>query len=302
MQNKAATFVKSSGDWLRAFQRSQDEKFGRVRARRLTRREVERSLQDLLGIDIPLADQLPEEASSSEFSTVANGQAMSHFQLERHLAVVDVALDEAFRRALTPTELYSREFDHTQVARQTNRRTREPEVLDGRAVTWSSGLIFYGRLPATSAPANGWYRFRIRASGLKAPESGGVWCTVRSGLGVSSAPLLAWIGAFEAFDQPRDLEFEAWLPRNHMLEIRPGDATLKKARFNGGQVGNGEGGPQDVPGVAIESISMQQFHRGPDDEGLRKLLFGDLALADKLLRPPACCSFQPTKKPTPPGS
>jgi mono/diheme cytochrome c family protein len=276
---EAAAFVQETGDWLRAFQRSQDEQFGRVRGRRLTRRELERSLQDLLGIDIPLADQLPEEASSNEFSTVADGQAMSHFQLERHLAVVDAALDEAFRRALSPPDRYDRDFDALAVARRPDRRrTREPEVLDGRAVTWSSGLIFYGRLPATTAPEDGWYRFRVRASGLKPPNSGGVWCTVRSGLCVSSAPLLAWITALEATEQPRDIEFEAWLPKGHMLEIRPGDATLKRARFAGGQVGNGEGGPQNVPGIAIDRITMQRIHRGPDDDGVRRLLFGDLSL------------------------
>jgi hypothetical protein len=218
---------------------------------------------------------MPEEASSTEFTTVASGQAMSHFQLERHLAVVDAALDEAFRRALTPEDRYDRDFDALAVARRPDRgRTREPEVLDGRAVTWSSGLIFYGRIPATTAPESGWYRFKIRASGLKPPTSGGVWTTVRSGLCVSSAPLLAWITAFEATPEPRDIEFEAWLPKGHMLEIRPGDTTLKKARFAGGQVGNGEGGPQDVPGIAIDSITMQRFHRGPDNDGVRRLLLG----------------------------
>jgi len=278
-QREAGKFLSRTSDWIRAFQRSQDVELGRVRGRRLTRRELERTLQDLLGIDIPLADQLPEEASSAEFSTIATGQSMSHFQLERHLAVVDVALDEAFRRALAPADQYDRDFDVQQVARRPDRaRTREPEILDGQAVVWSSGLIFYGRIPATTAPASGWYRFQVRASGLKPPASGGVWATVRSGLCVSSAPLLAWIGAFEATEQPRDFAFEAWLPKGHMIEIRPGDTTLKKARFAGGQVGNGEGGPQDVPGIAIERITMQRFHRGTDDDGVRRLLLADLKL------------------------
>lgn len=252
---------------------------GRVRGRRLTRREVERSLQDLLGIDIPLADQLPEEASATEFTTVADGQAMSHFQLERHLAVVDTALDEAFRRALTPDDRYERDFDARGVARRSDRqRTREPEMRDGQAVVWSSGLIFYGRLPATTAPENGWYRFNVRAAGLKPPASGGVWATVRTGLCVSSAPLLAWVGAFEAGPQAKEIEFEAWLPKGHMLEIRPGDATLKKARFAGGQVGSGEGEPQDVPGIALEGVRMERFHRGPDNDGVCRLLLGELEL------------------------
>jgi len=272
-----AEFLRATGDWLRAFQRSQDARLGRVRGRRLTRRDVERSLHDLLGIDIPLADQLPEEANSAEFTTVADGQAMSQFQLERHLAVVDIALDEAYRRALTPEDRYQRDFDARQVARRPDRlRTREPEVIEGRAVVWSSGLTFYGRIPATTAPENGWYRFKAAVSALKQPDSGGVWTTVRSGLGVSSAPLLQWIRAFEAGEQVREIEFEAWLPKNHMLEIRPGDTTLKKARFAGGQVGNGEGGPQDVPGIAIDRITMQRFHRGPDNDGVRRLLFGEL--------------------------
>ncbi len=271
-----SAFLKDSGDWLRKFQTARDAELGRVRGRRLTRREVERSLQDLLGIDIPLADQLPEEAQSTEFSTVADGQPMSHFQMERHLAVVDVALDEAFRRALSPEDRLERDLDPKEISRQTNRRTREPEVREGRAAVWSSGLIFYGRIPATIAPENGWYRFHVRAGGLKTPKSGGVWCTVRTGLCVSSAPLLAWVGSFEGFDEPRDFTFTAWMPKGHMLEIRPGDTTIKKARFNGGQVGVGEGEPQNVPGVAIDHIVMERFHRGPDNEGVRQLLVGDL--------------------------
>lgn len=271
-----SAFLQNTGGWLRAFQRDRDARLGRVHARRLTRREIERSLHDLLGIDIPLADQLPEEAGSTEFTTVADGQSMSHFQMERHLAVVDVALDEAFRRAFSAEDRYERDFDAHEVARQTNRRTREPEVIDDRAVVWSSGLIFYGRIPATTAPESGWYRFKVRAGGLKLPKHGGVWATVRSGLCVSSAPLLAWVGAFEAGEEPQEMEFTAWLPKRHMLEIRPGDVTIKKARFAGGQVGVGEGEPQNVPGVAIDRITMQRFHRGPDNNGIRRLLFGNL--------------------------
>lgn len=274
-----ADFVRSAGDWLRGVEKAEQDQLGRVRGRRLTRREIVRSLHDLLGIDIPLLDHLPQEAGTNEFSTVADGQAMSHFQMERHLAAVDAAWDEAFERALSLQQPYERDFDAIQVARRSDRkRTREPEMIDGRAVTWSSGLTFYGRIPATTAPRDGWYRFQVRVSGLKPPSEGGVWTTVRSGICVSSAPLLAWIGAFEATSEPRDLQFEAWLPKGHMLEIRPGDTTLKKARFAGGQVGNGEGDPQDVPGIAIDRITMKQFHRGPDDQALRKLLFGDVPL------------------------
>ncbi|MFV0444681.1 MAG: DUF1592 domain-containing protein [Planctomycetaceae bacterium] len=273
-------FVTSARAWLLTQQRNVDSQLGRVRGRRLTRREVERSLQDLLGVDIPLVDQLPEESQSAQFSTVADGQSISHFQLERHLGAVDAALDEAFRRALAlkPDE-YVRDFDAEGVARvNPKRRCREPEMREGRAVVWSSGLIYYGRLPATTAKMDGWYRFQVTASGLKLPKSGGVWCTINTGLCVSSAPLLSYVSAFEAQVEPQTIEFVAWLPKGHMLEIRPGDTTLRKARFNGGQVGVGEGEPQDVPGIAIDRITMERIHLGPDDDGVRQRLFDSVPL------------------------
>ena len=273
----AGEFLKATGHWIQQHQRNDQKTSGRVRGRRLTRREIERSLHDLLGIDIPLADQLPEEAKSAGFTTVADGQSMSHFQLARYLAVLDVALDEAWRRAFSDEDVYHRDFSPKQIARQSSeKRTREPEMREGLAVTWSSGLIFYGRIPATSAPADGWYRFKVRVSGLKMPETGGVWSTVRTGPCVSTAPLLPWVTSFEATAEPKDIHFDAWLPEDHMLEIRPGDATLKKGKFAGGQVGTGEGEPQDVPGLAFHEITMEQIHKGPDNAGLRKLLFGNL--------------------------
>jgi len=273
-------FLDVMENWLRAGQRQRFAKLGRVRGRRLTSRQLERTLHDLLGIDIPLASLLPEEPRVDGFATVARGQPMSHFQLEDHLVVVDAALEEAFRRAEGAEDEWTRMLDaKTLSRRRPQSRTREPELIDGRAVTWSSRLAYYGRLPSTTAREGGWYRFVVRASALKQPDDHGVWCTVRSGRCVSSAPLLNWIGAFEATDQPKEWSFEAWLPAGHMLEIRPGDTTLKMARFRGGQVGPDEGGPQDVPGVAIEWIRMQRFHRGPANEAIRRGLFGDLPVA-----------------------
>ncbi len=104
---------------------------------------------------------------------------------------------------------------------------------------------------------------------------------MHTGLCVSSAPLLEYVTSFEAMGDAREIEFEAWLPKRHMLEIRPGDVTLKQARFDGGQVGAGEGTPQNVPGIAMERLTMERFHRGSDDDGVRRLLFGDVRLEQK---------------------
>jgi len=272
-------FLTAAGGWLTDAIRDRDTRLGRVHGRRLTRREMERSLHALLGIDIPLAQELPEEPRPGGFTTVAERQSISHHQLERHLAVVDRALDEAFRRALSPADELQKDLAASEIVR-TNpaSRCREPELLASRAVVWSGGPIYYGRLPCTTAPADGWYRFRVTASGLTLPATGGVWCTVHAGLCVSSAPLLQYVTAFEAGEEPREIAFECWLPKGHMLEIRPGDITLKRANFREGQVGAGEGEPQNVPGLALERLVMERFHEGPGDDALRRLVFGDVPL------------------------
>ena len=270
-------FVKQTGDWLRRHQTKQWEQLGRVQGRRLTNLQLERSLHHILGIDLPLANRMPEEPKSNGFTTVAEGQSMSHFQLQQHLDIVDLALDEAFQRATEQDDLKTKNFTAQQISRNNpKRRCREPEMIDGFAVTWSSRLIFYGRLPATTAREDGWYRFTFRAKALNAPEDRGVWCTVRTGRGVSSAPLLKWVGSLEATEDVQEWVFETWLPKGEMLEIRPGDDTLKMGRFAGGQVGTGEGGPQNLPGIAIESLVMEQIHHGDSSKQIRKILFDDL--------------------------
>jgi hypothetical protein len=274
-------FLDTLGKKLVAFRDVDDGRNGRVRGRRLTRRQIGSSIMDVLGIDARVTALLTEDAPSDQFTTVADRQTISHFHLEDHLKAVDRGLDEAFRRVLRGDHELKRDLSAEQVARRDpKRRTREPEMREGLAAVWSSGLIFYGRIPATTAPEEGWYHFNVWAKGLKLPENGGVWTTVQTGRCVSSAPLLNWATSFEATNEIKEIEFDAWLDAGEMLEIRPGDVTLKRARFQGGQVGTGEGEPQDVPGIAIERIVMERVY-SPPREVTQELLFGDLEVRSK---------------------
>lgn len=281
-RNDLKQFLTTSSTWLSDHQSQLWKESGRVQGRRLTNLQLERSLHSLLGVDLPLASLMPEEQRTGGFTTVANFQPMSHFQLEQHLKVVDTALDEAFSRAILQQDLFAKKFNAQGLSRTNpKRRTREPELINGFAVTWSSRMIYYGRLPATTVRKDGWYRCTVRAKSLNSPQNHGVWCTVRSGKCVSSAPLLDWIGQFQATNQVQEWTFDAWLPKGDMLEIRPGDDTLKMGRFAGGQVGTGEGGPQNLPGVAIQSIEMQEIHLGANDEEISEFLFDDLKVKVK---------------------
>ena len=75
---------------------------GRVKSRRLNRIEYENTIQDLLGVKIPLLEMLPEDMTIDGFSNIAEGQSVSYHLLQKYLGVVDVMLDESFERAINP--------------------------------------------------------------------------------------------------------------------------------------------------------------------------------------------------------
>lgn len=266
-------FVNATHEWIQSYEAAKTREFGRVQGRRLTNLQLERTLQDLTGIDIPLAIEMPAEPKTAEFNSYSENQTMSHFHLEQHLKIVDLALDEMFRRVLSlDDDQWKQEMSAKDISRKRD-RCREPEYIDDQAVIWSSRLEFYGRIPATEAKEAGWYRLKFQVQALKKPEDHGVWCSVRMGEGVSSAPLLSWGGSFEAKQEPRVVTMDIWLPYSHLIEIRPHDRTLKQARFEGGQAANGEGGSQNLPGIGIDWLSLERIHKGPTQAEIRTHVF-----------------------------
>jgi len=69
-----------------------------VALRRMNRVEYENTLHDLLGIETPLADLLPEDGSVQGFDNVANGLSISTVLMERYLEAADMAFDSVIRR------------------------------------------------------------------------------------------------------------------------------------------------------------------------------------------------------------
>jgi hypothetical protein len=252
---------------------------GRVRGRRLTRNEYEHTLHDLLGIDIPLKPLLPEDPTVQGFETVAEGQQLSHHLLSRYLDAADQALREAFQRALSGDADYRKHYTPAMLQQNRAGNYRGPELRDGRSIAWPLGLVFYGRTP-TWVPEAGWYRITLR--GVQAINPGAaqaVWGTLRSGEAEANAPLLYLIGLIEATASPRDLVFEAWMQKNHRLELKPNDNTLKKAP-PGGKGGNVSYVGRDLTaegyaGIAHRGIDIERIYPEADRAGVRERLFAD---------------------------
>jgi hypothetical protein len=252
---------------------------GRVRGRRLTRTEYEHTLHDLLGIDLPLKLLLPEDGAAHGFETVASAQQLSHHQLARYLDVADLALNDAFKRAFDGDKPYQKHHTPKEMGVHRGGNNRMPEHRGDRTISWPITLQFFGRLPATSVPADGWYRVTLREVQAINPGPGGsVWGTLRSGACSSAAPMLYMLGLVEATAKPRDLTYEAWIQRGHMLEIRPNDATQKKAP-TGATGGNVSFVGRDLEkegyqGIAFTGIDVERIHPNGDRDTVKQKLYG----------------------------
>ncbi len=257
-------------------------KNGRVQSRRLTRVEYEHTLHDLLGIDIPLKDLLPEDPESNGFETVAAGQQLSHYQLARYLDVADIALDDAFQRALKGDVVFKKQCTPEQLVEGIGRGNyRGPELRDGRSISWPLGIQFFGRMLSTKIPSDGWYRITLRdVQAINPGKDGSVWGTLRSGICFANAPLLYMIGVVEATDKPRDLVFEAWVQKDHILELKPNDGELKKAKSGSSRGGTVSFKGRDLEkdgysGIAHRGLEIESIHPNANHESVRRNLFGD---------------------------
>lgn len=273
-------FIESLGSTLHTVSEKQQQTIGRVRSRRLNRAEYEKSVQELLGVDIPLSELIPEDATQEGFNNVADSQQMSYHLLQTYLAAADVALDEAFSRALEPVEPFSIHLDGPDFAFFPN-KNRGPWLWNDLAVSFSNSGNYQGRMEETTVPESGWYRIRVSARALDPPEGRGVWTAIRSGFCYAKAPLLFWVGSFEATLEPQVFEYTAWILEGHRLEIRPSDYTLK--RPGAGSLSEESFTDQTIPKVAMDWIEMERIYKGPEPMKLRRQLFGNLKFKENQL-------------------
>lgn len=263
-----------------AWDQADIEKNGRVRSRRLTRREYEYSIHDLLGIDIPLVELLPEDPESHGFETVAEGQQLSHHQLARYLDAADLALEEAFHRVSKGDKKYKVSLTPEDLTFNKRGNYRGPDLKNGKSISWPISLQFFGRMRKTEVPESGWYRVTLKdVHAINPGSDGAVWGTLRSGECESNAPILYMMGLVEATKEPRDMVYEAWIQGGHKLELKPNDATLKRAPSGatGGNVSfkGRDLAKQGFSGIANSGIDIERIYPNADRNTVRKNLLGD---------------------------
>jgi mono/diheme cytochrome c family protein len=167
----SSTFLKTLHDELHTFSRHKQESEGRVVYRRLNRTEYVNTINDLLGIDTPLRDMLPEDGTAGGFDNIGAALNLSAVHLERYLQAADLALKEATITTPKPetkkirTDYNETWHDWNAPGFQNSQWTHSPEGL--LAIRWNGGNGPHGELGAWSPPVpDARYRFRIRARAM----------------------------------------------------------------------------------------------------------------------------------------
>jgi hypothetical protein len=233
---------------------------GSLSMRRLTRLQYENTMHELLAIDLPLQERLPEDKRAFGFDNVGEALNLSPAQLEVYLEAADSALDAAIVKKPKP-EIFKRRFDRLETARhdEGSMDLEDSVVLFGRG---HFGPPLYRHIKET-----GWYRFRLSVASYQSREP--VEISVRlHDLRSQKAPL---IGYFEAStDGPRVIEFKCQLTPTsyvnfdaHKLPYPPRDRNLKA--FSG-------------PGIAVQWLEVEGPLLDSWPPPSHQRLFGDLPL------------------------
>lgn len=192
--------------------------------RRMNRVEYEHTVQDLLGIETPLADLLPEDGSVQGFDNVASGLGLSAILMERYMEAADVAFDGVIRR-IQPLPAETRRA----VLMEQHENIESVEKKKGGVITSQGAFVDFtpGWPPSRIDPAHpiedGVYRCRVAVW----PHDPSAHRTLSAAVFVG--PLFGpgkrrFMGMYDVTgtaDEPRIIEFTTRMQEAESLHILP---------------------------------------------------------------------------------
>ena len=228
-------FLQSLGGFINAHDAARQAATGRTVLRRLNRAEYENTVHDLLKIDIPLGDLLPEDASANGFDNVSQALRLSASQIDAYLQAADKALEAAidlrpdprFSRRISLLDIpdvrdeLDRPFGYVQ-ADGSRPNNRFSEVDDGVVIYSNDGTL----LRDSSVPISGTYRVRVSMFAHQStghPVLVGRWMANNFATSRKLADLDLTPG------EPRVAEFDVYMNQGEMLLFTPAGCTEKQA-------------------------------------------------------------------------
>lgn len=236
--------------------------------RRLNRVEYERTIRDLLDIEVDLQELLPPDSSANGFDNNADALHTSSFLMERYLEAADTALNLAIANRPQPAFFQKRiRFHDERVVKVATEKVFR--ALDDSLVMFSSSQWNAIVSSQFYPPDRGRYRFRISARGF---QSGDKPVTFR----VDAGPMLMGtknhlVGYFDAApDKSTVIEFVDHLEARSTFRVLPhGLATAQTVNKIGADVYEG-------PGLAVEWVEIEGPLHDVWPPKSHRRIFGDL--------------------------
>lgn len=219
--------------------------------RRLNRQEYENTVNDLLGIRLSLAEDLPEDGRSHEFDTVGEALGISMVQMRMYLDMAEKALDAAIAdRAKAPEPIRI----------ETNyKETGEWERHGGKAwgETPEGAVVFFremgyptGMLRTANAKRTGLHRIRITGHAYQSDKPVVFSVSGTSFQRGSEKPTFGYFSMPPG--KPTTIEFETWIEEGYMLDIAPKGIFDLENKIKDQGIAAYEG-----PGLAIARVEME---------------------------------------------
>ena len=209
----------------------------RTPLRRLTRLEYSYTIQDLLGIDEDIANELgqtlPAEADSGGFDTVAANQSMSPLHVRSYLEAADRALDAALAVGpAPPTDTYVIDYAKSRylygISIAKGLGLGIVKQLDDAYVhffDFGSTYTFHSMTEGVAIPYPGRYRVTVDAYPFQNNDTPVTLMVYRGTLAGVAASLDDLIGSFD-LEGPRTIEVTPFMRPGHLIGFSPTDLDV----------------------------------------------------------------------------
>ena len=212
--------------------------------RRLNRNEYENTVRDLLGVQVDLKEQLPEDSSAGGFDNVGEALHLSSFLMERYLEAAEKALNVAIANGPKPPPSQKKRYSMKD-ARQVKMAMEKVFLVLDDAVVCFTSVPWQSVSPTGFSPKDaGLFRVRISSYGY---QSDGKPVTYKVDAGQSGKGAAGinnnLVGYFDApGDKPAVVEFVKHLEAQSSIRILPyGLASSKAVGFVGAKDYRGPG-------------------------------------------------------------
>lgn len=210
---------------------------GRVRIKRLNRLEYENTVRDLLQIDTPLQDLLPEDDLADGFSNNTEALSISPVHIHQFMAAADLALQDATVRQTRPETKTYRLAYSDEAEKPFHGHAHNKLLCNLRG----EDLFFFGpthievpaylrQFAAITKQTPGRYRIKITTEARATTKAGDLIYSVWLAAGGKRRGLL---GYFDAHFQKRtSIELTRYFDRNETIIVAP--YRMSKVRIDSG--------------------------------------------------------------------